>query len=189
MDDSVILENYESTKEKMVRAIAHAQADFATVRTGRASPVLVERLMVEYYGTNVPLQQVAGISVPEARVLVISPYDKSAISAIEKAIQGSDLGINPSNDGQIIRLTFPTPNEERRKELVKIVRAKVEDARVAVRNLRRAARHELELAQKDGLITTDDLSSAEKDLDKLTSEYVGELDKMLATKEKELLEV
>ncbi len=189
MEDSIISENFESTKEKMTRAIAHAQQDFANVRTGRASPALVERLQVEYYGTNVPLQQIAGISVPEARVLIITPYDRGAMSAIEKAIQASDLGINPSNDGQIIRLVFPTLNEERRKELVKVVRAKAEDAKVAVRNLRRASRHELEIVQKDGLITTDDLDRAEKELDRVTSEYVGELDKMLATKEKELLEV
>lgn len=189
MDDSLISSNLDSTKEKMVRAIAHAQADFATVRTGRASPVLVERLMVEYYGTGVPLQQIAGLSVPEARLLVITPYDKSAISAIEKAIQGSDLGINPSNDGSVVRLSFPALNEERRKELVKVVRAKAEEARVAIRNLRRAARHELEVAQKEGSISSDDLEWAEKDLDKLTAEHVAELDKMLATKEKELLEV
>lgn len=189
MDQSIINDNYEATKDKMAKAIAHAQADFATVRTGRASPVLVERLPVDYYGSSVPLQQIAGISVPEARVLVISPYDKSALGAIEKAIQSSDLGINPSNDGSIIRLTFPTLNEERRKELVKVVRAKAEEAKVSVRNLRRAARHELEVAQKDGSITTDDLDRAEKDLDKLTSGYIAELDTMLATKEKELLEV
>lgn len=189
MDDSIISENLESTIEKMAKAVSHAQADFATVRTGRASPVLIERLQVEYYGSQVPLQQIAGISVPEARVLVITPYDKSALTSIEKAIQTSDLGINPSNDGQIIRLTFPTLNEERRKELVKVVRNKAEDAKVSVRNLRRAARHELELAQKDSLITSDDLERAEKDLDKVTSDYVSELDKMLSTKEKELLEV
>jgi ribosome recycling factor len=189
MENSIIFENVASTREKMVKAIAHAQQDFANVRTGRASPALVERLQVEYYGAAVPLQQIAGISVPEARVLMITPYDRGALSAIERAIQASDLGINPSNDGVIIRLVFPTLNEERRKELVKVVRAKAEEARVAVRNLRRASRHELELAQKDGLITTDDLERAEKELDKVTSEFVGELDKMLATKEKELLEV
>ena len=189
MEDSIISENIESTREKMARAITHAQQDFANVRTGRASPALVERLLVEYYGSNVPLQQIAGISVPEAKVLLITPYDRGALSAIEKAIQTSDIGINPSNDGQIIRLVFPTLNEERRKELVKVVRAKAEDAKVAIRNLRRASRHELEIAQKDSKITTDDLERAEKDLDKVTSEHIAELDKMLATKEKELLEV
>lgn len=189
MDESIILDNFESTREKMTKAIAHAQADFATVRTGRASPVLVEKLPIDYYGSTVPLQQIAGISVPEARVLLITPYDKSALGAIEKAIQSSDLGINPSNDGSIIRLTFPTLNEERRKELVKLVRSKAEDAKVAIRNLRRAARHDLDVAQKNGDITTDDLDRAEKDLDKLTAGYIAELDSMLSTKEKELLEV
>ncbi len=189
MEDSIVSENIESTREKMARAITHAQQDFANVRTGRASPALVERLLVEYYGSNVPLQQIAGISVPEAKVLLITPYDRGALSAIEKAIQTSEIGINPSNDGQIIRLVFPTLNEERRKELVKVVRAKAEDAKVAIRNLRRASRHELETVQKDGKITTDDLERAEKDLDKVTSEHIAELDKMLATKEKELLEV
>ncbi|TAN27967.1 MAG: ribosome recycling factor [Actinomycetota bacterium] len=189
MEDSIVSENIDSTREKMARAISHAQQEFANVRTGRASPALVERIPVEYYGSHVPLQQIAGISVPEAKVLLITPYDRGALSAIEKAIQTSDIGINPSNDGQIIRLVFPTLNAERRKELVKVVRAKAEDARVAIRNLRRASRHELEVAQKDGKITTDDLDRAEKDLDKVTSEHIGELDKMLATKEKELLEV
>ena len=189
MEDSIVSEKIESTREKMARAITHAQQDFANVRTGRASPALVERLLVEYYGSNVPLQQIAGISVPEAKVLLITPYDRGALSAIEKAIQTSEIGINPSNDGQIIRLVFPTLNEERRKELVKVVRAKAEDAKVAIRNLRRASRHELETVQKDGKITTDDLERAEKDLDKVTSEHIAELDKMLATKEKELLEV
>lgn len=189
MENSIVTENIESTKEKMERAIAHAQQDFANVRTGRASPALVERLQVEYYGSTVPLQQIAGLSVPEARVLIITPYDKGALGSIEKAIQASDLGINPSSDGQVIRLVFPTLNEERRKELVKVVRAKAEEAKVAVRNIRRASRHELDVAQKDALITTDDLERAEKELDKVTSQHVGELDKMLATKEKELLEV
>lgn len=189
MENSIISENVESAREKMLRAIAHAQQEFANVRTGRASPALIERLQVEYYGTSVPLQQIAGLSVPEARVLLITPYDRGALSAIERAIQQSDLGINPSNDGLIIRLVFPTLNEERRKELVKVVRAKAEEARVAIRNLRRGSRHELDVAQKDGKITTDDLEHAGKELDKVTAEYVGELDKMLTTKEKELLEV
>lgn len=189
MDDSLISQTIESTKEKMARAIAHAQADFATVRTGRATPVLVERLMVDYYGTSVPMQQIAGFSVPEAKVLVINPYDRTALPAIEKAIQGSDLGINPSNDGQVIRLSFPALNEERRKELVKVVRSKAEDAKVAIRNLRRAGRHELDEAQKENLVTSDAVERAEKELEKVTSEYIAELDKMLATKEKELLEI
>ena len=188
-DDSLIDAVLSDTREKMAKAVAHAQADFATVRTGRASPVLVEKLRVEYYGSEVPLQQVAGINVPEARLLVITPYDKSALKDIERAIQNSDLGINPSNDGQVIRLAFPPLTEERRKEMVKVVKHKAEEARVAVRNQRRAARHDLEALEKDGDITSDELERAEKDMEKITHEYVAEIDRMLATKEQELLEV
>ena len=185
MIDDVLLE----TTEKMGKAIEHTQADFASVRTGRATPALVEKLKVDYYGTEVPLQQLAGFSVPEARLLVIQPYDKGAMKAIEKAIQNSDLGINPSNDGQVIRLTFPQLTEERRKELVKVVKHKAEEGRVAVRNLRRSARHELEALEKDHEISSDELERAEKELEKLTHEYVAEIDKMLQHKEHELLEV
>ncbi|MGH9282274.1 MAG: ribosome recycling factor, partial [Acidimicrobiales bacterium] len=129
------------SREKMHKAVLHAQIEFGAVRTGRASPALVEKLRVDYYGTPVPLQQLAGFSVPEARMLVITPYDKGAMKVIEKAIQQSDLGINPGNDGQVIRLVFPPLTEERRKELVKVVKHKAEEARVAVRAVRRAARH------------------------------------------------
>ena len=185
MIDDVLLE----TTEKMGKAIEHTQSDFSTVRTGRATPALVEKLKVDYYGTDMPLQQLAGFSVPEARLLVIQPYDKGSIKAIEKAIQNSDLGINPSNDGQVIRLTFPQLTEERRKELVKVVKHKAEEGRVAVRNLRRTARHELEALEKAGEISSDELDRAEKELEKVTHEYVGEIDKMLQHKEHELLEV
>ena len=175
--------------EKMAKAISHVQSDFAAVRTGRATPALVEKLRVEYYGSEVPLQQIAGFSVPEARLLVIQPYDKGAMKAIEKAIQQADLGMTPSNDGIVIRLIFPTLTTERRKDLVKVVKAKAEDGRVAVRNVRRSVRHEMEKAEKDGLISSDELERAEKDLEKLTHEYVGEIDKLFAHKEAELLEV
>ena len=175
--------------DKMGKAVAHTQGDFSSVRTGRASPALVEKLKVEYYGAEVPLQQLAGFSVPEARVLVISPYDKNAIKAIERAIQNSDLSINPSNDGQVIRLTFPQLTQDRRKELVKVVRHKAEEGRVAARNVRREARREMEALEKDGAISADDLERAEKELEKLTHEYVAEIDRMLARKEQELLEV
>src|SRR5439155_21188213 len=134
----------------MHKAVSHTQAEFSGVRTGRASPAFVENLKVDYYGTDTALKQIAGFNVPEARLLVITPYDKSSIKAIEKAIQNSDLGINPSNDGTVIRLTFPQLTEERRKELVKVVKHKAEEGRVAVRNLRRTARHELEHLEKDG---------------------------------------
>jgi ribosome recycling factor len=175
--------------DKMSKAVAHTQSEFAAVRTGRAAPALVEKLKVDYYGTEVPLQQLAGFNVPEARLLVIQPYDKNSLKAIEKAIQNSDLGINPSNDGQAIRLSFPQLTEERRKDLVKVVKHKAEEGRVAVRNLRRSARHELEALEKDGHVSSDDVDWAQKELDKLTHEYVLEIDRMVQHKEHELLEV
>jgi ribosome recycling factor len=185
MIDDVLLE----TAEKMGKAVSHTQGEFSGVRTGRATPALVEKLKVEYYGTDVPLQQLAGFNVPEARLLVIQPYDKNAIKAIEKALQHSDLGINPSNDGQVIRLVFPQLTQERRKELVKVVRHKAEEGRVAVRNLRRAARHELEGLEHGGDISSDELERAERELEKVTHDYVAEIDRMLQHKEQELLEV
>jgi ribosome recycling factor len=159
------------------------------VRTGRAAPSLIEKLKVDYYGSEATLQQLASVSVPEPRVLVVSPYDKSAIKAIEKAIQQSDLGINPSNDGVIIRLSFPPLTEERRKEMVKVVKSRAEDGRVAVRNIRREARRDLEDLEKDGDLSRDELDRIEKDLEKLTHETVAEMDAMLQHKEQELLEV
>lgn len=176
-------------REKMHKAVLHAHAEFGTVRTGRASPALVEKLRVDYYGTPVQLQQLAGFSVPEARMLVVTPYDKGAMKAIEKAIQQSDLGINPGNDGQVIRLVFPPLTEERRKEMVKVVKHKAEEARVAIRAVRRAARHDLEALERDGDITADDLERAEKELEKVTHDHVAEIDRMLHHKEQELLEV
>jgi len=185
MIDDVLVE----ITEKMAKAVSHTQAEFSSVRTGRATPALVEKLKVDYYGTEVPLQQLAGFNVPEARLLVIQPYDKNSMKAIEKAIQNSDLGINPSNDGQVIRLSFPQLTEERRKELVKVVKHKAEEGRVAVRNLRRAARHELDGLEKAGHVSSDDLERAESELDKLTHDYVEEIDRMVQHKEHELLEV
>jgi len=176
-------------KDKMAKAISHLQGEFGSIRTGRASPVFVEKLRVDYYGSEVPLQQLAGFSVPEPRLLVISPYDKNAIKAIEKAIQASDLGITPNNDGQVIRLAFPQLTAERRKEMVKIVKHRAEEARVAVRNLRRTARHDLEAFEKEGELSQDDLDRAEKDLEKLTHEFVTEIDNLAAHKEQEMLEV
>jgi ribosome recycling factor len=185
IQDDVLAEN----KDKMVKAVSHLQGEFGSIRTGRASPVFVEKLRIDYYGSDVPLQQLAGFSVPEPRMLVISPYDKNAIKAIEKAIQASDLGITPSNDGAVIRLAFPQLTAERRKELVKVVKHRAEEARVAVRNVRRSARHDLEAFQKEGELSEDDLDRAEKELEKLTHEYVAEIDKMAAHKEQEMLEV
>jgi ribosome recycling factor len=179
----------EDCADKMHKAVTHLQSEFAAVRTGRASSALVEKLRVDYYGVETPLQQLAGFGVPEPRVLTISPYDKGSLKAIEKAIQQSELGVNPSNDGAIIRLTFPELTEERRKEYVKMVRHRAEEGRVAVRNVRRQARHELEALQKDGEIGEDDLERAEKDLEKRTHEVIAEIDEMLKHKEAELLEI
>ena len=175
--------------DKMRKAVTHLQTEFAAVRTGRASSGMVEKLKVDAYGSELPLQQIAGFGVPEPRVLTISPYDKTTIKAIEKAIQQSDLGINPSNDGEIIRLTFPELTEERRRDLVKIVRNRAEEARVAVRNVRRQSRHDLEALEKDHEIGKDDLDRSEKELEKRTHDVITEIDEMLKHKEAELLEV
>ncbi len=175
--------------DKMRRAVEHTRADFSSIRTGRATPALVEKLPVDYYGSEVPLQQLAGFSVQDARVLVIQPYDRGAMGAIEKAIQTSDLGITPSNDGQVVRLSFPPLTEERRKDLVKVVKGMAEDGKVSVRNLRRAARHELEALEREGDVSADDLERAEKQLDKITADQVADIDSALEHKERELLEV
>ena len=176
-------------EDKMSKAVHACREELAVIRTGRASPKLVEHLQVEYYGSKVPLNQIAGISVPEARQLVITPYDRNALSPIEKAINASELGINPSNDGQVIRLVFPQLTEERRRELVKLVKHMAEEGRVAVRNLRRTARHELEAMEKDGAMSADDLDRSEKELEKITHDHVAEIDRMVEHKEQELLEV
>ena len=179
----------DEAKDKMHKAVLHMQEEFAGIRTGRATPAIVEKLRVDYYGSEVPLQQLESFWVPEPRVLVISPYDKSAIKAIEKAIQASDVGVTPSNDGAVIRLTFPELTADRRKQLVKVVKARAEDGRVAVRNVRRHVRQELEHLEKDGEISRDDLDRIEKDLEKLTHDVIAEIDTMSGHKEKELLEV
>jgi len=189
MDEDLTTVVVEEARAKMHKAIDHLRTEFATVRTGRATPALVEHLVVEYYGTPTPLRQLAGLSVPDAMLLVITPYDKSALGAIEKAIQGSDLGINPTNDGTVIRLAFPPLTEERRKDLVKVVRHKAEEGRVAVRNLRRATRHELEGLERDGSLSSDELERVEKEIDKITHEQVSAIDQLLLQKERELLEV
>jgi ribosome recycling factor len=178
----------DDASEKMRKVVVHLQDQFGSVRTGRAAPALVEKLKVDYYGSEVPLQQLAGFSVPEARVLVVAPYDKGALKAIEKAIQASDLGVNPSNDGTIVRLTFPELTQERRKDLVKVVKGRAEEGRVAVRNVRRHIRQELEAQEHDGDLSRDELDRIEKDLEKLTHDTIAEVDAMLAHKEKDLLE-
>lgn len=176
-------------EESMTKGVAHARAEFASIRTGRASSVLVEKLPVNYYGSEVPMQQLATFSVPEARLLVISPFDKESVGAIEKAIQEADLGLNPSSDGIVIRLAFPMLTEERRKELVRMVKAMAEDGRVRIRGVRRSARHDLDALEKEGEASADDIQRAEKELDRLTHAYEAEVDAALAQKEDELLEV
>jgi ribosome recycling factor len=189
MDDDLIALVVSDARGHMAKAVEHTQAEFAAIRTGRATPALVEHLKVDYYGTETELRQMAGFSVPEARLLVVSPYDKSSLAAIEKAMQGSDLGITPSNDGSVIRLSFPVPTEQRRKELVKVVKQKAEEGKVGVRNARRSARHDLDAMQKGGELSSDELDRVEKDLDKITQDQVAAIDRLLAHKEQELLEI
>jgi ribosome recycling factor len=179
----------EDARDKMQKAVAHARHEFGGIRTGRANSSLLEKLAVDYYGTEVPLQQLASFSVPEARLLVVSPFDKNSMSAIEKTIRNSDLGLNPSNDGQVIRLSFPPLTEERRKEMVRKVKHMAEDGRVAVRNVRRHGRQELESLERDGDLSEDELTRAEKELDRMTHAHEAEIDQALQHKEQELLEV
>jgi len=179
----------EGSADRMRKAVVHARAEFGTIRTGRAAPALVEKLIVVAYGQEMPLQQLAGFQVPEARQLLITPYDRATMGAIEKAIQNSDLGLNPSNDGHSIRLNFPPLTQDRRKELVKRVRAMAEEGKVAIRGIRHKGRKDLEALEKAGAISTDALARAEKDLDKLTQSNEADIDKALAEKEQELLEV
>lgn len=175
--------------EKMGKAVEVTREEFSGVRTGRASPALLQRIVVDYYGTQTPLQQIASISVPEPKTLVIHPYDQNSIAAIEKSIMASDLGITPSNDGANIRLGFPPLTEERRKELIKVVRDRAEHGRVSVRNVRRHTKEEIDRDMKDGKVSEDDARRAEKDLQKLTDKYIGDIDQMLQRKEQELMEV
>ena len=175
--------------DKMEKAVEHVQSQFTAVRTGRASPALVEKLLVDYYGSMVPVQQLAGFQVPEARQLIVKPHDRASLGAIEKAIRDSDLGVNPSNDGVIIRLNFPPLTEQRRKEFVKIVKNMAEDGRVAVRNIRRDARKHLDAAEKAAEISATELERAEKEIERITHEHVEMIDKAFGRKEQELLEV
>lgn len=185
MIDMILLES----EERMEKAVAHARHEFSTIRTGRPSPALVERIVVDYYGTEVPLQQLASFSVPEAQLLVIAPFDKGAMESIEKAIQLADLGLTPSNDGVVLRLNFPPLTEERRRDLVKVVRNMAEDGRIAVRNARRSGRQDLEQLGKDGDASDDDVVRAEKQIDGLTQQSETAINDALAAKEQELMEV
>ncbi len=175
----------KDAESRMHHAVEHVQGEFATVRTGRANPGILHRITVEYYGTPTPLQQLATINVPEPRMLVVQPYDPSAINDIERAIQSADLGLNPSNDGRVIRLAFPPLTEERRKELIRLVRNMAEEGRVAIRNIRRHTRDDLE--ELGG--SEDEVHRAEKKLQDVTDQYIARIDELLENKEHELLEV
>jgi len=185
----VIEDTLLETMDKMEKAVEHTRSQFATVRTGRATPSLVDRITIEYYGAPVPLQQLASISVPEARQLLIKPHDRSTLESIEKAIRESDLGVNPNNDGVAIRLSLPQLTEDRRKEYVKVAKNMAEDGKITLRNLRRDARKSMEAEEKDGDVSEDELDRAEKELDKVTGEHVDQIDAALDNKEQELLEV
>ncbi|MBB3867862.1 ribosome recycling factor [Parageobacillus toebii NBRC 107807] len=178
-----------TAKEKMDKAVQAFTRELATIRAGRANPSLLEKVTVDYYGMPTPIIQLASISVPEARLLVIQPYDKSVIKDIEKAILSSDLGLTPSNDGSVIRITIPPLTEERRRELVKLVKKYSEDAKVAVRNIRRDANDELKKLEKNGEITEDELRGYTDDVQKLTDDHIAKIDTITKEKEKEVMEV
>jgi ribosome recycling factor len=178
-----------AAKEKMDKAIQAFSRELASIRAGRANPSLLEKITVDYYGVSTPINQLAGINVPEARLLVIQPYDKSILKDIEKAILASDLGLTPSNDGSVIRITIPPLTEERRRELVKLVKKYSEDAKVAVRNIRRDANDELKKLEKNGEITEDELRGYTDDIQKITDEHVAKIDAITKDKEKEVMEV
>ncbi len=176
-------------EHKMQRAVSVNSEDLSTIRSGRASPALLNRVQVDYYGTMVPINQVANMAVPEPRLLVISPYDPNSLKAIEKGILASDIGITPSNDGQVIRLAFPELTEDRRKELIKLAHVRAEEGRVSIRGVRRHAKQDLEKMKKDGLLSEDEERGAEGQLQKLTDGYVSKIDENLKHKEQELSEV
>ncbi len=174
---------------KMAKAIEVAKEDFSAIRTGRAHPGMFSKIMVDYYGTMTPLSQLASFQVPEARMALVTPYDKGAIGLIERAIRDSDLGVNPATDGAVIRVGFPQLTEERRKDYIKVARGKAEDTKIAIRNIRRTAMETMSKMEKDGDAGKDEIARYEKDLEKSTSDYVNEIDKLLKAKETELLEV
>jgi len=174
---------------KMDKSVEAAREDFAAIRAGRAHPSMFSKILVDYYGTPTPIQQLASFTAPEARIILVQPFDMGAMSNIEKAIRDSDLGVNPSNDGKLLRCVFPELTEERRKEYIKVARTKAEDGRVAIRNLRRHAKQSLEKLEKDGDVGKDDVTGAEKRLDGMTKTHTDKIDDLLKHKEAELLEV
>ena len=185
----MIDETLLDAEEKMEKAVAVAKDDFGSIRTGRATPQMFSKVLVDYYGALTPVNQLASLTVPEPRMAIVQPYDKGSLGAIETAIRNSDLGVNPTNDGNIIRIVFPQLTEERRKDLIKVARAKAEDARISIRNIRRKAKEELDRLAKDGETGEDDVARAEKELEKTTAQYVHGVDELLKHKEAELLEV
>jgi ribosome recycling factor len=185
----VIDETLFDAEEKMEKAVTVAKDELSAVRTGRATPSMFARINVEYYGAMTPLNQMAAINIPEARMAIVKPFDNSQLNSIEKAIRDSDLGVNPSNDGTIIRILFPQLSEERRREMVKLAKTKGEDAKVSIRNVRRKANEELHRIQKDGEAGEDEVVRAEKELQNLTDRYVAQVDELMKHKEAELLEV
>ncbi len=179
----------KKTEERMDKSINALNREFGTVRAGRANPSVLDRITVDYYGTATPIQQIATVSVPEARILQIQPWDTSTLKLIEKAIQVSDIGINPNNDGRVIRLAFPPLTEERRRDLVKEIKKMAEDSKVAVRSIRRDAIEKLKAMKKDNQITEDDQANGEKKIQNITDKFTAEIDKLEAVKEKEILEI
>lgn len=184
IDDTLL-----AAEEKMDKAIEVAKEDFATIRTGRANPSMFAKILVDYYGTPTPLQQLASFQTPEARTILVSPYDMSSMNAIERAIRDSDLGVNPTDDGKVIRVVLPQLTEERRRDYVKLARHKAEEARVAIRNVRRHAKDELDRIVRDGEAGEDEVVRAEKELEQITKRHIEAVDHLLAGKESELLEV
>lgn len=178
-----------NAKERMEKTMKVLSSDFAAIRAGRANPAVLDRIMVDYYGTPTPIQQMAAVSVSDARILVIQPWDKSSLKSIEKAIQASDLGINPANDGTVIRLTFPQLTEERRKELSKEIRKIGEDAKVAIRSIRRDANDKIKSMKKNSELTEDDVKIFDKDIQKLTDKYIESIEDSVSAKEKEIMTV
>ncbi len=185
----MIDETLREADSKMAKAVEHSREEFAAIRTGRAHPAMFAQITADYYGQPTPINQLAGFTVPEPRTVVINPYDQGAKAAIEKAIRDSDLGVNPTDDGKVLRVSLPELTEERRKEYVKLARTKAEEGRVSVRNLRRSAKQALDRAEKDSDISKDDNTGAEKRLDGLTKKYVDTIDELLKNKEAELLDI
>jgi ribosome recycling factor len=185
----VITESLSGAEEKMAKAVSVAKEDFVSIRTGRANPAMFNKITADYYGTPTPVNQLASFHSLDASVMVITPYDKGALAAIERAIRDSDLGVNPVDDGTVIRVAFPSLTEERRREFIKVARHKAEEARVSIRNVRRHAKDELDRLSKDGEVGEDEVRRAEKSLDDLTHKYILQIDDLLKHKESELLEV